>query len=319
MNRKFYYVFCLICITAIILVSGCSLSKTENVPQDTNGGKSVSSDMNGGKTQDNLTQDKLTLEGIKQSYANTGEKIICTKEYENYVVVESQPSDSPGVLTLYNLKTGDKDVLPGNGYRIDFQKINIVDENHIVLYTEGNNYINGYQAFPFEIDCQRGSENTSLDNDFIPYYKDVKLPIAKQISLRGKNTKEEITDIRVTVNGLQVCFGPQSSDDMNFGAAYVDCPGTDISYDKASGEFTLKFKDTRIAKSYTDNSPKSYSNSYIKSINLKENGDSAAIIIKLNDLAKYYTGKKSEVDYDVQNSLGIPYMDIQFFNSNMEF
>lgn len=70
---------------------------------------------------------------------------------------------------------------------------------------------------------------------------------------------------------------------------------------------------------YTNINSLSYSNPYIESINLKEIESSAIISVKLNDAAKYYTGKKDTVSFDMSNSLGIPYMEILFFNSNMEF
>jgi PBP1b-binding outer membrane lipoprotein LpoB len=294
MGNKFYYLFCLICITIItILVSGCSL----------NGTKSSSSN-----TVNYKSEDKLTMDEIKQSYAKTDEKILNTKEYKNYVLVESQAPTLANHFTLYDLKTGDKDILPSG---IDFiDSANIINENHIILYAKGTNSESVGQIFPFEIDCMRGAENNNVDGDFIPTFKNIKFPINKQISLKGKG-KEEITDIRVTVNGLQVCFGPQSGSDASFNADYVDIPTTDISYDKTVGELSLKLQDTLFAKSLSNTSSMLHNNTYIKSLSLKENENSAIITIKLNDSAQYYIGKKASIE------VGIPYMDIQFFNSNM--
>ena len=303
MKKSFYYIFCLICIAGIILVSGCSLNGTKSEPSG---------------TSNDIAQNKLTLDQIQQSYAKTDEKIISIKEYGNYILVESNPPNSPTFFTLYDLKTGDKDIVTNIEYRIDSERTKYIDKNHIILYAKGTNSVYAFQTFPFEIHCMRGSENTGSSSDFISNYKDIKLPIAEQISLGGKG-KEEVIDIRVSVNGLQVCFGPQSSDDALFGAAYVDSPSTDISYDETKGEFTLKFKDTRFAKTYADISSLPYNNAYIKSLDLKESENSAIITIKLNAAAKYYIGKKDSIAFDMLNSLAIPYMDIQFFNSNMVY
>jgi hypothetical protein len=293
MNKKFYFVFCSLCITVIILVSGCSL----------NGTKSKSSN-----TSDSKTPGKLTLDEIKNSYAKTDEKILNTQAYKNYILVESQAPTLANRFNFYDLETGDKDILPSGVDFIDSAKI--MDENHIILYSKGINSESVLQIFPYEIDCMRSAEKNNLDGDFIPIYKDIKFPIDKQISLKGKG-KEEINDIRVTVNGLQFCFGPQNSSDANFYADYVDCPATDISYDKTTGELSLKLQDTIFAKSLSKTISLLHFNTYIKSLNLKESENSVIITIKLNDTAKYYIGKKASIDE------GIPYMDIQFFNSNM--
>lgn len=283
--------------------------------QDTNNSIRPTND-----TGENMVQNKLTLEQIEESCAKANEEIISTRKYGDYIIVESHPLNSSIIITLYNLKTGDKDMLPSCEYRIDSDKTYWVNENDIILYSSGKNYVCGYQSFPLQIHCKRDSENIGSNSDFMPYLEDVKLPVTQQISLNGKpNVKQEITDIRVTVNGLQICFGPQDSEDILYIADYVDCPPTSISYDETCKEFTLKFKDTRFAQSYANISSLPYSNSYIKFIDLKESSDSASVIIKLNGSAKYFTGKKSEVDFDMLNSVGIPYMDIQFFNSNKKF
>lgn len=293
MSKKFYNLFCLICIIITVLVSGCSL----------NGTKSSSSNTISNKSTNNLTVDE-----IKQSYAKTDEKILNTKEYKNYVLVESQAPTLVNHFTLYDLKTGDKDILPSG---IDFiDSANIINENHIILNAKGTNSESAMQIFPFEIDCLRGAENDNVDGDFIPTFIDIKFPINKQISLQGKG-KEEITDIRVTVNGLQVCFGPQSGSDVSFNVDYVDIPTTDISYDKTVGELLIKFQDTLFTKSLSKTSSTLNNNTYIKSLSLKENENSTIVTIKLNDSAQYYIGKKASIE------ASIPYMEIQFFNSNM--
>lgn len=297
MKRKLYFIFCLIWITSIILFSGC-----------TNETKVNSSNVSNDKTKN-----KLTLEQIKQSYAKTDEKILDTQTYKKYVLVESQVPTLANRFTLYNLKTGSKNILPSGVDLID--SANIIDDNNIILYSKGTNSESVNQVFPYEIDCTRSTENNSQDGGFIPIYKEIKFPVDKQISLKGKG-KEEITDIRVTLNGLQVCFGPQRGSETGFVADYVDCPSTDISYDNTTGEFSLKFQDTIIAKSLLKANEISQHNTYIKSLNIKQDNNVAMIKISLNDTAKYYTGKKSSIEYK-QESIGIPYMDMEFFNNNI--
>lgn len=261
----------------------------------------------------NKAENKLTIEQIKQSYAKTDEKVLSTHEYKNYVLVESQAPTIANHFTLFDLKTGDRDVLPGGINFLDSAKI--IDENNIILYSKGTNSESDRQVFPFEIDCTRGTENSVSDGDFVPSYKDIKFPIDKHIYLKGKS-KELINDIRVTLNGIQICFGPQDINDVNFYADYTDTPSFDISYDKKAGEFSFKFQDTKIKKALSSMSFKSNSNTFIKSLNLKEIGSSAEITIKLSDAAKYFTGRKAYIeDFMAGKGNDSPYLDIQFMTN----
>lgn len=299
MNKKISFIFCLICIAAIISVSGCSSNKTKANSSNTNSDK---------------TKNKLTLEQINQSYAKTDEKVLNTQEYKNYVLVESQAPTISNRFTLYNLKTGDKDTLPNGIDFIDSAKI--IDENNIILYTKGTNSESSLQVFPYEIDCIRQVKNSSSDGDFIPIDKDIKFPIDKQISLKGTG-KQVINDIRTTLNGIQISFIPQDANDPSIYAGYTDIPPLDISYDKTAGDFSLKFQDTKIIKALSETNSLLNSNIFINSFNLKEVDNSVILAIKLNETAKYFTGKKATIAYyAADGKLNVfPYLDIKFMSN----
>lgn len=288
MKKIFYCLFSLICIVTF-LVSGCSVN-----------------------TAKKDSSNKLTLEEIKESYSKTNENILSTKEYENYLLVESQIATFANRFTFYDLKTGDKDILPSPPEFIESAKI--IDENNIILYAKGTNSESGFQVFPYEIHCTRGGENSSLEGDFIPTYKEVRFPLNKQISLKGKE-KEEISDIRVTVNGLQVCFSSQSGSEDMFHADYLDIPTTDISYNETTEEFSLEFQDAIFGKSLLKTSLLPYNNTFIKSLNLNQRDNKAVIIIKTNKTSKYFMGKKSKID---EAEKGMSYLDIEFSGNTTE-
>jgi len=230
--------------------------------------------------------------------------------------VESQASTMANHFALYNVKTGSKNTLPNGINFIDTAKI--FDENNIILYAKGTNSESAWQGFPYEIDCIRGIGNTNQDIEFTSIDKEIKFPIDKSLSLNGKE-KEVLTDIRVTVNGFQVCFGPQKGSEVEFMADYVDCPSTSLSYDDTTGEFSLKFQDTIIDNSLLKLNEISQNNTFIKSLSIKQNNNTAIIKISLNDRAKYYTGKKGSTDCGIEykGDIGIPYMDIEFFKNNI--
>lgn len=303
MNKKIYCALYFVCFTMAILVSGCNFDAVKIRPSDSGMDRS---------------QYKAALEQIEQSYAKSGETVLSTQGYYDYLLVESQAPNLPALFSLHNLKTGDRSIVAKTEYIIDTQKTKIIDENNIILYSTGKSYDNAFQSFPFEIHCMRGTEDTNPKADFIQLKKDIRLPIDEHITLHGK-AKEEIVDIKVSENGLQIFFGPQSSNDVNFGAYYLDSPETNISYNRAGAEFILKFKDTTIAKSYGNSNSLPYTNNYIKSINLKQSKKSSYMVLQLNGTAQYYFGKKASIEqFDEPDEAGIPYMDIEFFDSNME-
>jgi len=295
MKKKFYFIFPLI-ILSVILFWGCI-----NETKANSSNKGI-----------DKTKNQITLEQIKQSYVKTDEKILNTQEYKNYILVESQLPTLANHFTLYNLKTGSKNILPSGVDYIDSAKI--INENNIILYSKGTNSESVAQIFPYEIDCTRVTENNNSEGGFIPIYKKIKFPIEKQISLKGKK-KEEITDLRVTVNGLQVSFAPQDSKDVTFYADYIDIPTMDIFFDKTTKELSLKFQDTKIVQSLSNANITSIGNTFMKLLNIKEDGTSTILTIKLNKEAKYYTGKKARI-YGIKNN--IPYIDIQFAANNTD-
>lgn len=76
MNKKFYYVFCLICIT-IIWAAGCSSNDTKSAPEGTS---SIG------------TQKKSAVDEVKESYYDSGEKAADTSA-AGQTVPDSPPFD----------------------------------------------------------------------------------------------------------------------------------------------------------------------------------------------------------------------------------
>ena len=166
---------------------------------------------------------------IKQSYAKTDETIISTKQYKNYVLVESRVNNCSAVFTLGTIwKQGTGNPLTYTEYDIESEKTRIINEDYIIIYSDGSTHLCSYQSFPLEIYCMRIEKTDNSRGYFVPEQREVTFPITQQISISGKvNIKEEIIDIRATVNGLQVCFGPQDSKDGLYGADYFDSPAVD--------------------------------------------------------------------------------------------
>jgi hypothetical protein len=279
------------------MFSGCNSKGTKTNPPAESNGK---------------IENKVTLDEIKKGYSDTDEKILNIQEYGSYILVESQAPTFANKFTFYNLKTGDKDILPKGADFIDSAKI--VDENHIILYAKGTNSESPLEVFPFEIECVRDAENINSEGDFFAVYRDYKLPVDKKLSLKGKQ-KVQISDIRVTVNGLQVCFGPQIPDDPGFYADYTDAPSMDMFFNRDNREFSITFKDTILGKPYEGKASLPYSNTYIKSMKLSRMGDSTVITMQLNKAAVYYKGSKDSI-FEYGEDIDIPYIDIQFFGSD---
>lgn len=87
-----------------------------------------------------------TMEKIKEKYTteNIG-KVVDISTYQNYVLVEySNDSAISQGFDLYNLKTGDRDIMPLNSKARVFQ---FASSDYIVFESDGVNPLNGHRFF----------------------------------------------------------------------------------------------------------------------------------------------------------------------------
>lgn len=253
----------------------------------------------------------FTLEEIKNQYDSDNIKNITeyTGKFSKvkYVLIEVKEDTLANRFVLYNLRTGDKDVLPTYPYYVKFEKIE--SENRIIFINEGTNHISPHREFPSKIICIRDEENPNREDDFLVSSIEKKLYFKLDRSVNfGLKGKEVIKDIRVTLTGIEVLFEPVEGYESDFYAGDTMLPVTETSYDEKNKEFILRFKDTKITENlkYSNFQQNNY---YIKSIKVTEEGENSLIILNIDDTAKYYTGVKKDTFAD---GGGFPYLSLEF-------
>lgn len=233
---------------------------------------------------------KLTIEDIKAKYTGgyEGKLVNTTLYFEHYVLAEytreGKKGDSIHYFDWYNLETGDKDVLPVDGYEAKLVKAitkdNLLFTTNIVNINDGNKY------FPQVIQCLRQSEIIGNENDFLQVTKDYYLPINQGIDMGLKTGT--LMDMQVSNEGVEVKFGPIKGDEIGYYAGYETIPPTKITYNKAGNQLIIEFKDSVIG-SDIKKSVISSSNRYVKSVYVERSDSKIILTINLEDATKYYT------------------------------
>ena len=267
-KKSTIFSFCII----IFLITGCAYENNEAV-----------SDVN-------TSSNKLTIEDINKLYSN-GEIINITSYESDYVLVESSEGEQP-MFELFNLKNGDRDIMPIGHYYASLEKIQ--SKNSITFTTTGKNALNSRMNFPFTINCIRNEENPISNTDFVCQYGDKYLNISDSIEFGGKGS-EALSDLRITLQGIEMLFEPIVGKEAEFYAADTTIPVTETSYLMESNQFVISFHDAKISKYIKNKDIVCEENNFIHKIELREKGENIIVVVTIKDEAKLYNVKTGQI------------------------
>ncbi|MEW6172756.1 MAG: hypothetical protein AB1510_06760 [Bacillota bacterium] len=162
---------------------------------------------------------------------------------ENYVLVESQRPTFANKFELFNLANGDRDTMPTWPEFVTLEKVE--SENHIVFLSSGKNSECVFGNFPYLIRCVRVKNDVKSTDDFTAIREDKYFKLDEQVS-SGSKGYAQLSDIVVTLNGIQVLFKPISGHEADFYAAATDIPETKISYDRDKNRMIFHIAETQI-------------------------------------------------------------------------
>ncbi|WP_069650131.1 hypothetical protein [Caloranaerobacter ferrireducens] len=219
-------------------------------------------------------------------------------------MVESQRETYSNKFVLYNLKTGDRDIMPTG---IEFVKLEKVEnENYIVFLSSGKNSECVFRKFPYYIRCIRIKNDIESTNDFIALEEDKYFKINETISAGSKNCCS-LSDIIVTLDGLQVLFEPIPGQEALFYAADTDIPETIIYYDEDKKQMLIEMKDTQIGNSLKEiKEISTKKNRYINSLRITEKEKNIQLIVNIEDFTEEYIAKIKKIPS------GLPFFEIRF-------
>lgn len=287
-------IFILILISTCLF--GCSANNNKEIKDNTE-----SSNGN------NINAHNVTIEDIKKKY---GEDKVCDIQMysEAYALLEMKSDETPlRKFILYNLKTNDEDILPTGIYKVKIAKI--LNPDMIVLSTTGENYVNSHHEFPHYIQCMRDSENTKANSNGIFTAVDIpKYYSVKELMYFGDKWFTEIIDIKVTLQGMEILFGPIKGKEEDFDLD-ITIPKTKVSFNEEQNQFVFEFEKTGISNKLNMNN--SNRNEYFSSIKVEEGKECSRLIVNLNKSTTKYTVKA-----DIMKDFPLPYMRVDFSNSD---
>lgn len=235
----------------------------------------------------------LTLDKIKEKYKNEGiGEIVRTYDYKNYILVKYLNVNSMQCFDLYNLETGDRDILSVGS---EAEIFSFASGDRLELKATGLDQFSGIKGFPYYIVCNRVEEVTGSENDF---------HVGKRVLYKRINEEEEfgvkrdgmLSDLKVTLTGFEMEFGPQKCKEMEFYAGSVTIQAMKTSYDKAKNQFLIELINTTVSPEMLKKAI-GEQNRYIDSIEVRENGSNSLITVNLKDTCKFYTAELEQAEF----------------------
>lgn len=288
----------LIKIALFLLIGLIGLLLSWNIPSS-----AVQEDASTTQGENNESDQKvMSIEEIKKKYDENMIVNIFTQEPYALVEIKREGVNFANYFELYNLNTGEKSVVYTSELYANFYEMDVDSEHKTITFlATGSNHINGVVDFPFAIICKKN------ESGYVFTKKDRYLPLDQKANF-GSKFDEIISDVRVTINGLQVAFQPIPGKESNFHAAYIDIPHTNTFYNQEDHQMIFEFQRTKISDEFKSNHIQFKGNDFIKSIALQEIDDNSRLIINLTDKAVdcYYNTSREKVGNET------PYVDIKF-------
>lgn len=250
----------------------------------------------------------LTIEKIKENY----KEILSLEEFnDHYVLVQyKQEYDGTG-FDLYNLKTGNKDVVATNGFS---KLIKIINENEFLFLESGKAIDSSYWTTPYYLRCTRAKEVANTEGSFKAVVEPAFFNIDERIVFGDKDS-DMISQVDSSRDLLSVIFSPVLGKEIMFFADYSNVPVTSTSYIKDKSQLVLEFKDCEIDEKLINVKHDIIDNEYIsgyKIIKVSKDSKDSKLIIDLKSTSKAY---KCSIE-DVSN--GLVKLDIKFLNKAEE-
>lgn len=253
----------------------------------------------------------ITLEEIKKRYSSNEIKNV-HQINPNYVLVEAQKESMCNRFELYNLKTGQMDVLPTIPNSVTLEKIE--NENYFIFKATGKNEMDGFKTFPYYIKCFRIRNSGDQHETFTSIREDRYYDISESVDAGAKD-ECLMSDLNITFDGLEVMFKPVKGKEGYFYAASTYIPSVKTSFNKKSNKLTIVIGAEDIGNNLAYNkSIVAKDNPYFSSYQVTKEGGKINLVINLKESAKKYLirADKSPVGAAAD---GYPFINIKFRGS----
>lgn len=226
---------------------------------------------------------------------------------DHFYMIKTEKETLADGYFVYNANEEKIYVMPlGISYVSSYE---IVDESNIIFHMTGENSESNYHDVPYVVNCFKAVNAEGIVEYTSVIGKKI-TPLEAPVDFGGKSD-HVLSEVIFTLNGVQLGFSPQNSDDAYYYADYTIPPYTQISYDEASHSMTLNLKDTIMSNALIRTV--SSKNQYIEAFDFAKNGDDLILKIKFKKHEDYKQLKFYSVE--IVNTLNYPAgVNISFYN-----
>ena len=329
----FLLMFLLLTACGAQSASGTPAAPTEPPPQEEQPSEKTAS-------VPEAVPEAITAESLKAEYEAEGFVVREIVPYEGDYLVYCGTEPCNGSFQWIYTGTGLRAPLLFSGREI--LEYEILQPGHIRVLVGGGNVFNGAaRAFPVyeyataSLPLTRTGcliEQDPFGSGSVreePYWA----PLAKSHTFGWGHGDVALVDVRIGASGLEAVFGPTADNLDGFFAAASSIPVTEPTYDEATHTFTLRFRSTTLssgtrAEFTGENDRFAYedlaaicqlptvfpagvvegSNNFIRSAEVREDGEDTLLILSLTETAQKYTAEMGQL---LQNE-SRPYLRLAF-------
>ena len=268
----------------------------------------------------------ITAESLRAEYEAQGLTVREIISYDGDFLVYCGGSPVDGAFQWVYADTGLRaPPLYSNCEILDYE---IRNTGYIQVLTGGENLHNAYRYFPT---YQHATAVLPLTHNGSPldqeYFGNGKVqkgtywaPLSKSYPFGWEGRPTALVDVQVNANGVDAVFGPQANELGNFFAAVSSIPLVTPTYDEAAHALTLRFHDTALnsgdrtefadefdRRSYETikedyhlptnfpAGPVNGSNDFVRSAEVRTDGDDTLLILALTETAQAYTAETGQL------------------------
>lgn len=164
--------------------------------------------------------------------------------------------------------------------------------------SDGFHIPSNYSGFPYLLLCERKREQLDNEDDFFIRYIDKYYRTDESVEF-GSGSKAVISDIRVTLKGIELMFTPLDASDPAYKGWPMPLPQVKTSYVGGREQFVITFHETEFDEGNLKQKLKAAnSNNFIESVELLKEAEDAKVLINLKSAAKFYHAKESRLFED---------------------
>lgn len=240
---------------------------------------------------------------IRAQVQRSGATLVQLLQADGGALVETR---SGGLLTFtwYDFASGRSYRLPV-GPLTEARVVQILGATDITLLNLGSDCDCNYLPFPYELHCGRATTTSAFTCDVEKTY----FPVGSAVRF-GSKPGEVLTQVTLTLDGVELAFGPEPGKTVEFMADYTSVPPAETGF-QSPDVFTLTFQNAVPAPGLV---LPSGGNAFLQSVAVRRAGGNLEVNLTLKrSAARYYTG---DLANEWLEESSVPFLELRFSGMN---